>query len=139
VDAPDPVTVDGDAEALRRAVENLVTNAVTHGEGRVTVTVRAEAGRARLTVADEGPGLAADAAEAAFERFWRGSEARGRPGSGLGLAIVRAIARAHGGDVDVSGAAFTLDLPAAAPGEQILRDSSEPGRSVDLPLPRGPS
>jgi two-component system OmpR family sensor kinase len=137
-DAPEPVAADGDEEALRRAVENLVANALTHGEGTVSVTARLEGARARLTVADEGPGLDPDAAESAFERFWRGSEARGRPGSGLGLAIVRAIARAHGGDVEVAGAAFTIDLPAAT-GPRILRDSSEPGRSVDLPLPRGPS
>jgi signal transduction histidine kinase len=73
----------------------------------VTVTVEAADGWARATVADEGPGLSAEQAAQAFERFWRGPGARGE-GSGLGLAIVRAIAERHGGYVSVDGAAFTL-------------------------------
>jgi signal transduction histidine kinase len=67
--------------------------------------------RARLTVADEGPGLTREEAAHAFERFWRGAGARGE-GSGLGLAIVRAIAERHGGAVRVDGSRFTLELPA---------------------------
>jgi two-component system OmpR family sensor kinase len=55
--------------------------------------------------------LSAEAAAHAFERFWRGPDARGE-GSGLGLAIVRAIAERHGGGVTVEGSRFTLDLPA---------------------------
>jgi signal transduction histidine kinase len=67
--------------------------------------------RAALTVADRGAGLTPEEAEHAFERFWRGPGARGE-GSGLGLAIVRSIAERHGGSVRVSGARFTLELPA---------------------------
>jgi signal transduction histidine kinase len=85
--------------------------------------VHAADGRARLSVRDGGPGLTADAADTAFERFWRAPDARGRPGSGLGLAIVRAIARAHGGEVEVSGATFTIVLP-------VVRESSEPTPTV---------
>jgi signal transduction histidine kinase len=77
----------------------------------VTVTTCRDGDRALLVVADEGPGLSADEAAHAFERFWRGSGARG-DGSGLGLAIVRSIAERHGGRVSVDGAAFTIDLPA---------------------------
>ncbi len=58
------------------------------------------------------PGDPPAEAEKAFERFWRGSSARGE-GSGLGLAIVRAIAERHGGRVEVDGAAITLSLPAS--------------------------
>jgi two-component system OmpR family sensor kinase len=107
--------VRGEREALERAVGNLVRNARRHGPegGRVTVTVAAQDGRARLTVADEGEGLAADEAAHAFDRFWRGPRARGE-GSGLGLAIVRAIAERHEGAVRVDGPRFTLDLPRAA-------------------------
>ena len=68
-------------------------------------------GRARISVADEGPGLTPEQAEHAFERFWRGRHAA-TPGSGLGLAIVRAIAERHGGRVRVEGSTFTIDLPA---------------------------
>ncbi|HET8951079.1 MAG TPA: HAMP domain-containing sensor histidine kinase [Solirubrobacteraceae bacterium] len=106
------VGVLGERPALERAAENLVRNAHHHGRGTVTVVVRREGDRALLTVADEGPGLSAEEAERAFERFWRGATARGQ-GSGLGLAIVRAIAERHGGRVTVDGARFTIDLPAS--------------------------
>ncbi|QEC50383.1 HAMP domain-containing histidine kinase [Baekduia soli] len=131
--APDgDVVVRGDGDALRRALENLVANAQTHGRPPVRITVARSGGRARVTVADAGPGLGPEEAGAAFDRFWRGAGSRGRPGSGLGLAIVRATARAHGGDVEVAGAAFTLDLPAAG---TIVREPSENGPSLgDVPL-----
>jgi signal transduction histidine kinase len=80
--------------------------------GIVTIQVRQDSGRARVTVTDAGRGLTAEQAEHAFERFWRTPVADSPPGSGLGLAIVRATAERHGGGVSVEGAAFTLDLPA---------------------------
>jgi two-component system OmpR family sensor kinase len=106
-------TVRGEPLALARALSNLVRNARTHGPdgGRITVTVQSGGDRARVVVADEGPGLSAEQAAHAFERFWRGSGARGS-GSGLGLAIVRAIAERHGGTIGVDGSRFTLELPA---------------------------
>jgi signal transduction histidine kinase len=116
VHAPAPVAVRGDADALGRAIGNLVDNALLHGpaNGMVTVDVSEADGRARLTVRDEGAGLRGDEAEHAFERFWRGSGTDRPPGSGLGLAIVRATAERHGGSVHAEGAAFTLDLPSAS-------------------------
>ena len=117
--APESVLVLAERPALERAVGNLVRNARRHGSGAVTVTVERDGNRARLSVADEGPGLSPQEAEHAFERFWRGSEAAA-PGSGLGLAIVRAITERHGGRVTVDGARFTIDLP--------LTDLSKPGR-----------
>jgi len=93
-------TVQGERATLTRAVGNLVANARTHGQGRVTITVDGP----QLTVADEGPGPRDP--ERAFERFWR----EGESGSGLGLAIVKAIAERHGGTVTVEGSRFTLDL-----------------------------
>jgi signal transduction histidine kinase len=103
------VIVHGERPALERAVGNLVANARRHGQGRVDITVERHGDRARLSVADEGPGLTPEQAEHAFERFWRG------PGgdSGLGLAIVKAIAERHGGTVSVTGARFVIDLPAS--------------------------
>ena len=113
VDAPSPVTVRGDADALERAIANLVENALVHGPADevVRIQVREEAGRARLTVTDQGAGLSAEQAEHAFERFWRAPVADAPAGSGLGLAIVRATAERHGGSVSVAGATFTLELP----------------------------
>jgi two-component system OmpR family sensor kinase len=103
--------VRGERPALERAVGNLVRNARKHGRGRITVTTAVDGDRARITVADEGPGLPAALAADAFDRFWRGPAASGE-GSGLGLAIVRAIAERHGGRVSVDGASFTIELPA---------------------------
>ncbi|HET6172180.1 MAG TPA: HAMP domain-containing sensor histidine kinase [Gaiellales bacterium] len=116
VDAPAPVTVRGDADALARAIGNLVENAIVHGPagGIVRVELRETGGRALLTVTDGGPGLNPEQAEHAFERFWRAPVADAPAGSGLGLAIVRATAERHGGSVSVAGATFTLDLPSIA-------------------------
>jgi two-component system OmpR family sensor kinase len=123
----EPAMVNAERPALERAVGNLVRNARRHGEGRVTIEVASDGARARLTVADEGPGLAPEEAARAFERFWRAPGARGE-GSGLGLAIVRAIAERHGGRVRVEGARFTIELPA-------LKHLSEPARTTSASSP----
>lgn len=119
--------VMADEAALRRALENLVTNAVKHGaEGRwIGVTVSAPALRrgreVQVAVADRGRGI--DAADLAhlFEPFHRGRHAIEQQvhGNGLGLHLVKLIASAHGGRVSVQstpghGAVFTLHLPAAS-------------------------
>jgi two-component system, OmpR family, sensor kinase len=112
VEASASVAVRGDRAALERALLNLVDNARRYGPpgGRITIAARQGEGFARLSVRDQGPGLNKAEAEHAFERFWRGEH--GEPGSGLGLAIVRATAERHGGRVRVSGAEFTIELPA---------------------------
>ena len=108
------VTVTGEADALRRALENLLENAEVHGEGEVVVSLTLEDGRAVIAVTDDGPGFDPGDADHAFERFWRGPGARGRPGSGLGLAIVRATAERHGGTVTASGATVRIAIPGTA-------------------------
>jgi two-component system OmpR family sensor kinase len=112
--------VVGDAGLLRQLVGNLVDNALKFtNEGRVDVAVSAEDGSAVIEVADTGPGIAGDAAERLFDRFFRGdpSHARAVEGTGLGLAIVRSIARVHGGTVSAEprpegGSVFRVRLPA---------------------------
>ena len=118
-----PALVRAEAPALERAVGNLVRNARKHGPdgGRIELGAGRAGGVAWISVADEGPGLPPGEAARAFERFWRGSGARGE-GSGLGLAIVRAIAERHGGRVTADGARFTIELPA-------LTEVSSPGRT----------
>jgi signal transduction histidine kinase len=113
VSACEPVTVRGEPDALRRALDNLLDNAEVHGPraGDVTVSLTVAAGTAALAVRDEGPGLAPADREHAFERFWRAPDAADRPGSGLGLAIVRATAQRHGGRVTVDGSTVTIELP----------------------------
>jgi two-component system, OmpR family, sensor kinase len=121
-----PASVLGERPALERAVGNLVRNARRHGPpgGRIALHVSRDGDRARISVADEGPGIPPAHAAHAFERFWRAPGARGE-GSGLGLAIVRAIAERHGGGAAVDGARFTIDLPA-------LTEASEGARTNGL-------
>jgi signal transduction histidine kinase len=98
----DRVVVDGDPVALRRLITNLVDNALKFGSaarGRVF----AADGMAVVQIDDNGPGIAEDQIERAFEPFHRLESSRSRDtgGIGLGLAVVRAIARGHGGDVSL--------------------------------------
>lgn len=112
-----------DPEALRRAVRNLVENAVKYGGSNkwVGIRARAEARQVVIAVEDRGPGIAREDLPRLFEPFFRGRNAAegSVPGSGLGLGIVRYVVEAHGGRVMVGsgpggqGAAFTLILPAA--------------------------
>jgi signal transduction histidine kinase len=110
----EPVVVLAEREALVRALDNLIDNALIHGPaaGQVTITVERRGDRAELTVRDEGPGPDPAHRGRVFERFWRAPEASERPGSGLGLSIVSAVAERHGGRISVEGSAFTLELPA---------------------------
>jgi signal transduction histidine kinase len=80
------------------------------------VTVSSEGGWARLTVADDGPGIAPDERERIFERFYRSDVARAGQGAGLGLSIARWIVDQHGGRILAGegpdgGAAMYVDLP----------------------------
>jgi heavy metal sensor kinase len=113
----------GDPDALRRALANLVDNAVrvSPQSGSVTIRCGADPGGAWLEVVDEGPGIPREDQAHVFERFWRADESRSRAsgGSGLGLAIVRQIVENHGGAITVRsepgrGARFTIRLPAIA-------------------------
>jgi signal transduction histidine kinase len=94
---PGPIEGTCRPHEFRRAVRNLVENAVKYG-GSAAVLVSADRERVRVDVLDRGPGLGADDLERVFSPFVRGDKT-GRPGHGLGLTLSRAIARAHGGDV----------------------------------------
>lgn len=115
--APAAVPASVDPSTVRRAVTNLVDNAIKHAPAgsRVDITVEATDAEATVVVTDHGPGIPADQQPRIFDRFWRG---RDEPdGTGLGLPITDQIARAHGGDVTVrspgpggDGAQFRLRL-----------------------------
>jgi two-component system OmpR family sensor kinase len=111
------VDVEGDADALRRVLGNLIENGLVHGpsDGRVTVTLGEQDGRAVITVSDQGPGPDAAERDRIFERFWRGPAATQRPGSGLGLSIAATIVERHGGRISVDGSTFTIELPSVRP------------------------
>jgi signal transduction histidine kinase len=113
-----PARLVGDANALTRVLRNLLDNAARHATSRVEVALRAEAGQACLTVADDGPGIAPADRMRVFERFVRLDTARSRSGggSGLGLAIVFEIVTAHGGSVHIDdgpggGTAVVVQVP----------------------------
>ena len=93
----EPAAVQGDRDALRVLVRNLVDNAVryTPEGGRVRVSTHQQAAGATLEVVDTGPGIPPSDRERAFDRFYRRANAP-EGGSGLGLAIVKAIADRHG-------------------------------------------
>lgn len=97
---PSEAVVQGVPWMLREALSNLIDNALryTPAGGEVTVACAVVDGRPRLSVIDNGPGLAASERERVFERFYRVPGAPG-DGCGLGLAIVKEIAEVHGADV----------------------------------------
>ena len=110
---PGPVWVHGQAEALFRAVRNLIENAVRHTPAGVSIEV--DVGRdGTVRVLDDGPGIAEADRESIFRRFWRRDRAKAES-RGLGLAIVARVAETHEGSVTVAnrpegGAVFTLKL-----------------------------
>ena len=107
---------------MASVVRNLVDNAVRHANGQVKVSL-GEVGThlVRLSVDDDGPGVAVDDREKVFERFARLQEGRSRDagGSGLGLALTRRIVESYGGRVFIEtsplgGASFVVELPASS-------------------------
>ncbi len=112
--------VAGDRAGLARVLRNLGENAARYATGRVRFSLAQTAGRVRLSVEDDGPGIPDGDRRRVFERFVRLDSARAGDagGSGLGLAIVAELVRAHGGQVSagtgtLGGALILVDLPAA--------------------------
>jgi heavy metal sensor kinase len=130
------VEIEGDEGLIRRAVLNLIDNAVkyTEAEGCVRVIVSRDGDLVHVDVADTGIGIAPADQERIFDRFYRVDRARVRSegGAGLGLSIVRWAVEAHGGEVAVRsepgrGTTFSLLLPVA----QAPIPPQSPGPSVD--------
>ncbi|WP_440588352.1 ATP-binding protein [Bordetella genomosp. 11] len=106
IDSDQPMTVQGDAVALARLLDNLIGNALHHGAPPVEVSLAERDGMAVLCVADHGKGIPADRRSEALRPFARLDDARTRTGNvGLGLALVEAITRAHGGTLTLGTAA----------------------------------
>jgi signal transduction histidine kinase len=118
IDCPPEATLQADRDMLRRAVLNLVLNAldVMPEGGTLEIAASTSAEGAEIEVADSGPGIDPEVRDRLFEPFFTTKS----NGTGLGLSIVDRIAEAHGGRVVVAngasgGAAFTLCLPHAGP------------------------
>lgn len=131
-------------DALKRAIRNLVENAVRYGE-RAHVTLRMTPQAIEIVIEDEGPGIPADALEKVFEPFFRMEHSRNREtgGIGLGLSISRNMVRQHGGDIHLAntghGLRATISLPPNAPvlvapePRKMARVLRRPSRPVGSP------
>ena len=115
----DHINVSGNTMLLARLIQNLISNAYRYGRenGLIRVTLKTiPDGRARLTVEDNGIGIAQEDLPHIFERFFRAESSRTGKGTGLGLSMVRRIAELHGADLSVSsmpgeGSTFTVTFP----------------------------
>jgi len=116
-DVSGPTVVRGDRDLLFQAMANLADNAIKFSPAGGTVRIGLEAAddRARLSVADDGPGIAPEMRDKVRERFVRLDQSRSLPGSGLGLSLADAVARLHDGflvlDDASPGLLAVLDLP----------------------------
>jgi signal transduction histidine kinase len=99
---------DADRQELRRVFQNLIDNALEAGGRRVRLDATREAGQVAFRIADDGPGVSADARARLFEPYFTTKSA----GTGLGLAICRKVVQAHGG---------TIELETSAPGRTVFR------------------
>ena len=126
IDAVGRGIIVADRQRLTQAVMQLAQNAVAHTEedAEIGLGSRVVPGEARFWVRDTGAGVAGEDRERIFERFERGPNAN-REGAGLGLAIVSAIARAHGGRIELdgalgAGATFSITVPTDQPEREGL-------------------
>jgi signal transduction histidine kinase len=113
-------TVAGDPLLLSQAISNLIENALKYGRGSgaIAIAPRRTDGIVEIAVSDRGPGIPDGQKAKVIERFYRGDASRGTPGVGLGLSVVAAVARLHGGKLELSdndngpGLRAVLVLPA---------------------------
>jgi signal transduction histidine kinase len=129
------MSVSADRFRLRQALINLLTNAIKYSpvDGAVSISIRPGTGaRARVTVTDSGPGIAAELFPRLFQPFDRlGAERTGVPGTGLGLALYRRIVESMGGVIGVesvvgSGSSFWFELGSVADAPQKARPVVRP-------------
>lgn len=118
----DPVIFWGDRVKIQQLFGNLIDNAVkfTPPGGKIDIILRETPKQLIFSVTDTGPGIAEADRDHIFKRFYRADSSRNQPGNGLGLSLVQAVAHAHGGAVEFTGApgggsCFTVFLPLQPP------------------------
>jgi signal transduction histidine kinase/ligand-binding sensor domain-containing protein/DNA-binding response OmpR family regulator len=146
----EPLAVFADPIHLERILANILSNAFkfTQTGGTVGLTLAAEPPVARISVRDDGPGIAPADLPHVFDRFYRGNEsaARHQPGTGIGLALAWELVALHGGTLDVkseegSGSTFTVTMLLGRDhltAEQVVDDGPIEDWSPRLPLPSAP-
>jgi len=119
-DSPAGLFAMADATRIRQVLANLLDNALKYSRpgGTVALRGRLEGGLVRVSVVDEGEGIPPEDIPRIFDRLFRGDKSRTHRGLGLGLSLVRAVLKAHGGDIVVEsevgrGSRFTFTLPGA--------------------------
>ncbi len=126
--------------AFRRALGNLVENAVKYG-GVARVSLDVEPEKILIIIDDDGPGIPEDRREDVFQPFFRLEDSRNREtgGTGLGLAVARTILRAHGGDIRLSnGPEGGLRVELCMPRQLKAEDGTTNNETRKEPMPRGP-
>ena len=112
-------SVIGEPLMLRRALSNLLSNAIRHtpAGGEIFIKIHPQDSGVRLTISNPGEPIPSDQVSRIFERFYRVDPSRSRQGdgSGLGLSITRSIVEAHGGQISVESSqlmtTFTVNFP----------------------------
>jgi signal transduction histidine kinase len=124
LDAPQQLSVQADPDRVRQVLNNLLDNAIRHGDGEIALCAEQLADGVEISVSDQGLGFPVGFVDQAFERFSRAGSARGEGGAGLGLALVRAVALAHGGRVWITAkAATTIHLWLPRPHSHLISAS----------------
>ena len=131
------VVVMGDADLIRQATANLISNAVRYTDegGHIYVRVKRGESMAKIAVRDTGIGLTPDEARMVFQRFWRADSGRDREsgGLGVGLTVVKEIVERHNGWVQVEGrkgegACFTIHIPLYDERDQRRKNGKQNGK-----------
>jgi two-component system OmpR family sensor kinase len=139
----DQASVMGDADRLKQLLINLVDNAIkyTPSGGQVRLHLSKANGWARIDIADSGIGIPQEDLPYIFDRFYRVDRARSRArgGSGLGLSIAKWVAKAHGGDIQVTsevgmGTTFTVTLPLRTQREELATEDGYDGLRSGLSI-----
>ncbi len=114
--------VAGDAYALQNSLQNIIENSILYNNsenGRLAVRLKQGGSKVKLSVEDNGPGIALEDRPHIFERFYRGRTGNGTPGTGLGLFITKYVIDAHRGSIELipgqwGGTHFHIELPAVS-------------------------